>query len=106
MNNPFRCWHIVQARTVTVAAQNTSDEVKRASHFVCDGTIPDNQMIQEALNSFATPFLGRFGWQEVQRKREWRFPWQPPVKFTKLADGGIVRLTGDFDYGRVSDAIN
>lgn len=86
----FIRWHILEGRVAKVAAADSSVDSKSQSHFICTGD-NDNGVINKALEQLDHPD-GKWDWGEVRRKREWRWPWQPKMKITKMGEGGMVLL--------------
>jgi len=98
IQNPFRRWHILEGKVVKVAAVDASIDNKSQSHFICTGD-NDERVINKAIEQLDCP-EGNWDWREIRRKREWRWPWQPEVKITKLGEGGTVFLQeGLFSIG-------
>jgi len=89
--SPFRRWHILLSRVAKVAAADSNLQSKQASHFVCNGR-EDEKQINEALEHLDYLY-GDWDWRKLRRRREWRLPWQPKVKITRLGEGGTVFLS-------------
>jgi hypothetical protein len=103
MNNPFRRWHVLLVRQAKVAARDSYPSEKQHCQFVCAGSSPDNETIQQALDHLNYQY-GDWEWVEVRRKREWRWPWQPAIKVTKMGEGGTITLSeGVFEIENTID---
>lgn len=98
---PLIRWHILEGKVVKVAAANSSEDAKAQSHFVCTGH-EDEKQIKEALEE-CEHLDGKRTWQEVRRKKEWRWPWQPKVKTTKLEGGTVLLSEGTFNITEAVD---
>ena len=88
--SPFIRWHILLSKVVKVAAADSTPAAKQHSQFVCDGHI-DASQINKALEQLDYQY-GNWEWYELRRRREWRWPWQPKVKTTRLGEGGTFIL--------------
>ena len=108
----FTRWHILEGKVVKVAAADATAEAKADSHLICSGD-KDEEVINKAIEELEHSGNGNVitgnvctgdsshgiylpsgcTWHEVKRKREWRWPWQPKVKVTRLGEGGTVLLS-------------